>query len=146
MTEQDILAKIREMAAAGHSPPQIARELKLSRQWVYVMCARHSIAYPGRGKPLPMVMTGGVRMTVNSRVAGAIAEMLARGYAVYQPVLNSKGHDLIAVKDGKIVTIEVRSAWRNDDGVVKHAKPDSQSQIHAFVITGEPVQYNPPLG
>lgn len=153
--------KVRELAAKGYWASAIAEELKISRQRVYQIAKaneiempmnRASLDRPNRRPPTPRIQTGGVMAKVNHSVAGTISELLvaadlmARGWQVFMPVIASKGHDLIAMKDGRLVTFEVRSAYRSAAGKVKYAKQAGCTSDHyGLVVTGEPVTYDPPI-
>lgn len=153
--------QIREMAAAGLSAGAIADELGVSRQYIHQIAKRAGISLPhstrGRVAPgsklvVPRIQTGGVSAKVTHSVAGSIAELLvaadlmARGWRVFMPVLSSKGHDIIGEKEGRLVTFEVRSAQRNASGkLIYQKKSDSESEHYGLVVTGEPVAYDPPL-
>lgn len=153
--------QIREMAATGMWASAIADELQVSRQYVHQVAKRLGISLPrgatrrvppGSGLVKPRIQTGGIAAKVNHSVAGSIAELLvaadlmARGWRVFMPVLSSQGHDIIAVKDGEIRTFEVRSAHRNAAGALKYMKKaDCESHYYGLVVTGEPVAYDPEL-
>lgn len=152
--------EIRRLAGEGMPASAIAERLGLSRQRVYQICEQNEIALPRyhrryerrTGAPKSRVTTGGVQHAINHTVAGTIAELLAaadlmaRGWVVFVPVVKSKGHDLIACRDGEIATFEVRSAYRNAAGkLIFNKKADCASKYYALVITGEPVTYEPQL-
>jgi hypothetical protein len=148
----DLVEHIRRLAATGATPAAIAAQIGKSRQWVYTICNHNNIIYSGRTNRIPETLTGGIRVPLKSRISGAIAELLAaadlmaRGYEVYRPIINTHGFDLIAVKNDTMTSIEVRTAWRKADGkMTLPFKSTSQAQHHAFVIAGEPVLYKPPL-
>lgn len=90
-------------------------------------------------------------MPRSHRVCGTISELLvaadlmARGYEVYIPLARTIGHDIIAeAPSGRLLTIEVRSAKRAANGALRF-KRTTRSEMFAAVVTGEPVQYDPPL-
>lgn len=156
---------VRGLAAAGMGASAIARELGISRARVYKIAADNSIAMPRVLAPLrapqppqvprppvARVITGGIVQPINASTAGCIAELLAaadlmaRGWQVFLPILHSKGHDIIAVRADAMVTIEVRSAYRNAGGTLIFQKqPDDKSDHYALVVTGEPVSYRPEI-
>jgi len=149
---EPLIDQIRVLAGQGLRPPEIAKRLNISRQWVYVICAKRGIAYPKRSDEMPAIV-GQVRAGLKSGAAGTIAEMLVaadllrQGYDVYRSITcNSHGYDLIASRDGKLTTFEVRSAWRNDSGklTLRH-KAGSPADVHAYVVVGEPIIYKPSL-
>lgn len=153
--------EIRRRAEAGQSAAQVAHELGISRQWVHQIAAKNGITFRQRSffyrdgrvpAARPRVQTGGVEVAINQTVAGTISELLvaadlmARGWHVFLPVIASKGHDIIASKNGHLATIEVRSAHRNSAGkLIFGRKPDCESDHYGLVVTGEPVEYDPPL-
>lgn len=160
---------IRELARSGKSPRAIAEELGVSRQRVYQVIKAEGIKLPRQklgprafsrsrpnNAPRAHILTGGIPVAVSTAVAGSVSELLvaadllARGYVVFAPVArSSQSHDLIAVPKRHpttLLTIEVRSAYRNPAGRAIFArKPECVSNHHAFVITGEPVVYKPPI-
>lgn len=155
--DRETLAQLSDLSAGA-----IARKLGVTRQAVYLASERFGIPLPRyhlehtrRGSatvPVARVTTGGVQAPINHSVAGSICELLvaadlmARGWAAFMPVIASKGHDLIGVKDDLVITIEVRSAYRNAAGKLIFAKkPDCRSAHYALCVTGEPVAYEPAL-
>lgn len=152
--------QVRKLAAEGKPASVIAEELGISRQRVYQIAAAEEIPLPRYHqqhvrspiKPKARILTGGVPQQVNASVAGTIAELLvaadlmARGWCVFMPIIASKGHDLIATQDGTLITVEVRSAYRNAAGsLIYGRKPDCKSSHYGLVVTGEPVAYEPDL-
>lgn len=140
----------------------ISRDLGVSRQRISHLCRQHGIkltrAYPARDKasaPAPRVITGGVLAPINHTVCGSISEILvaadlmARGYKPYMPIVKQRSHDILAVNStGGVITIEVRSGKRRADGngyTWASKGPNCASGFHAIVITGEPVIYKPDL-
>ncbi len=100
-----------------------------------------------------MARTGGVQMMISQTTAGTIAELLvaadlmARGWTPFFPLMRTTIFDLIAGDaNGRVLTIEVRSAKRRPDGSLAYGrKTGSPANHHALVITGEPVAYLPEL-
>lgn len=152
--------KIAALAKEGKTTSEIAAELGLSRQRIHAAAKSHGIAIPRYRPPAtfrvpppkPRIQTGGVSVPINTSVAGSIAEMLvaadlmARGWHVYMPVLVSRGHNIIACEGGRIATFEVRSAHRNAAGkLIFGRKSDCVSDHYALVVTGEPVIYDPAI-
>lgn len=148
-----------KMIESGASASEVAEELGISRQRVYQICASSGVSpkhkwvrnKPAR-PPRPRLLTGGVTIPVSQSAVGCISELLAaadlmaRGWSVFMPVISSKGHDLIACKDDRIITVEVRSAYRNAAGQLKYnRKADCKSMFYALVVTGEAVSYEPQL-
>jgi hypothetical protein len=161
MAKEKTYDLVRRLAAEGKPAGAIAAELGISRQYVYQMASVHGISVPRAGwrhvqrsgpvQPVARVMTGGVSVPVNATVAGSIgellvtADLLARGWFVYAPVIRQRHHDLIASKGNRLVTIEVRSAVRSGpDGCVRFNRTSvNKSDAYALVVTGEPVIYRP---
>jgi len=110
-----------------------------------------------RKPPAPRIITGGTLVASNSTATGTVSELLvaadltARGYTVYLPILRHSAHcDLIALRQGaedNPITIEVRSGRRRTvDGTISYTKNvESLATHHAVVVTGEPVIYHPDL-
>ena len=151
---------IAALAKEGKTTSEIAAALGISRQRVHSAAKTNGIALPKYGRPANFrvpppkarVQTGGIPVPISTSVAGSIAEMLvaadlmARGFHVYMPVIISRGHDIIACNGTEIITFEVRSAHRNASGkLIFGRKPDCCSDHYALVVTGEPVIYDPPL-
>ena len=157
----DQIEKLRKMSEAGLSGSEAAREIGISRQRVNQVAKKHGISFADKrflprerpvSAPKVRVITGGVETPINHSVAGTICELLvaadlmARGWQVFMPIIASKGHDVIATKRERILTFEVRSASRNTAGNPVFAKKaDCASDVYALVITGEPVIYDPLL-
>ena len=154
--------KIIEMAKAGVSSAEIAKVVGVSRQRVYQVLKRSGVEparpygfHAGSGTrlaPRSRVITGGVEATLSTNIAGTICELLvaadlaARGWAVYLPLLRSKYHDLIALKDGRIATFEVRSGRRYPNGTLSYATDKTRrSDYYAVAVRGEPIVFEPSL-
>lgn len=156
-----IAQQIVDMAAAGKTAREIARALNVSRQRIYQVADAHGLTLPsgrhpldGRRPPPPKarIVTGGIVQPISHSTAGTIAELLAaadlmaRGWQVFFPLVRSTGHDLIGCRGAELVTVEVRSAIRNAAGaIVFNKKTTSKSDHHAYVVTGEIVTYKPEL-
>jgi PD-(D/E)XK endonuclease len=156
---------IEALAAAGKTAIEISKEAGISRQRVYQIARTNGIKLAvsgdraGQGrciypKPLaPRINTGGVMLAKDSNAVGTVAELLvaadlvARGWYVYIPIVLHRGHDLIAYHGNRLITIEVRSGWRRPKGTLQYSsqKPTALSEYFAIVITGEPVIYEPAL-
>jgi hypothetical protein len=147
---------IREMASSGSPATAIAEALKISRARVYQIASAEKIRFDKRYRQqvpsVPRVITGGVPCDVNNGVVGTISELLvaadllARGWEVYLSITRSRGHDAIAIKNERIVTIEVRSACRNRYGSLSFNRTSrDRSQVYALVVSGEPVIYKPDI-
>jgi hypothetical protein len=150
--------KVKEMAASSMSVRDIADKLGHSRSSIYHICKYNNIPYVTPRyhftgiSSQARVITGGMKVPITSHVAGTISELLvaadlmARGWWVYMPVMLSKSHDIVAFKGIQMITVEVRSARRNATGFLSYAKKnDSNSSHRALVVTGEPVSYIPDL-
>ena len=109
--------KIREMSERGLSCAEAAREIGISRQRVHQIAKTIGVTFPDkrmlpRQFPVPApksrVITGGVDTPINHTVAGTICELLvaadlmARGYQVFLPVIPSKGHDIMSGQGRKL--------------------------------------------
>lgn len=151
MTTED---RVRELAACGMTASQIARELGVSRQRISQITRLRGIKTQ-RGfhsaPPLPKIKTGGVNIEINRTAAGSICELLvaadltARGFLVYMPIKWSRGFDLIAMRDGKPTTVEVKSGNRRGKSICYSRSTGHNPDVFAIVITGEPVVYEPPI-
>ena len=77
----------------------------------------------------------------------AAADMIARGWDVYIPLVRNRGHDLIASGNGTVITVEVRSGDTWPSGKLKYNKlPRKLPSMHFAIVTiDRPVEYDPPL-
>ena len=153
MTRRDDL---KALAERGISASDSAREMGISRQRVYQLAREMGIEFRKErrtGGCEPRLVTGGIAVSrVNPSVAGKISELLvaadlmARGWQVFFPVYSNKGHDIVAIKNDKIITVEVRSGSKSKTGVISCFKrPEDHSDYYGIVVTGEPVHYEPAL-
>lgn len=150
---------VARLAAEGFTATEIAEKLGISRQRVYKIASRDRIIFALRSRMAssgaqvraPMMATGIIAS--GTVIAGTIAELLVaadlltKGWNVYAPLVRNKGHDLIVYCGGKVLTIEVRSAYRSQNGKLVGNRMDrkDKSSHFAFVITGEPIVYEPEL-
>src|SRR5690348_11864141 len=109
--------RIRELASMGVSASAIAVELHISRQRVYQIAGRAGVKFgypPDAQVCRPHLLTGGIAQPLNSSVTGKVSELLvaadllARGWQVFLPVIATKGHDLVATHRDRVITIEAR--------------------------------------
>jgi hypothetical protein len=76
----------------------------------------------------------------------ASADLLRRGYEVYRAVSPTCSSDLVAIKDGKRLTIEVRTARRSRTGTLHYSTRSFRSDHYALVeVAASKVTYEPPL-
>jgi hypothetical protein len=81
---------------------------------------------------------------------GALAELLvsadlmAKKYHVFRALSPSCPCDLIAMKDGTMKRIEVRTAYRNSANVVTYGKQNFAADHWALCLPGT-IIYDPPL-
>lgn len=166
MSEKTTREKVRELFAAepNLNLSDIAERIGVSRERVRQIAAGENLGIPrgvqgyrrrGRkaGPPASRVITGGVPCKVNSTVAGTIGELLvaadlsARGYIVFFPLVRSAICDLVALhpRVKAALRIEVRCGHRSGERIVYSTKSNSPAEHHAVVVTGEPVIYKPEL-
>jgi hypothetical protein len=158
--KSDAPDEVRRLAENGLSAREIAASLKISRQRVYQVCSRYGIQPglpkipPRRGVIIckPRLITGGIQQFTNARMTGTVSELLvaadliARGWHVYLPVIKQRGFDVIVTQGRLVLTIEVRSASKNTKGTLTWTKrPTDCSDYYALVVTGDPVKYQPDL-
>ena len=146
------------------TPSDITRETGVSRQRVHQIMDKLGIPRPKQirfgspeyipRQPKPRVITGGVAVTITHHASGTIGELLvaadltARGYNVFFPLVRTTSCDLISLHKDKVTIerIEVRCARRDGDNQVRYSRPDiSKSDRRAIVVTGEPIIYDPPF-
>ena len=151
MTSRDDL---KALAEKGISASDSAREMGISRQRVYQLAREMGLKFRReRHGGEPRLVTGGIPVSrVSPSVAGKISELLvaadlmARGWQVFFPVYSNKGHDIVAIKNDKIITVEVRSGSKSKTGLVScYKRPEDHSDHYGIVATGEPVHYEPAL-
>ena len=156
----DITERVRALADQGRTAAEIADDLKISRQRVYYVVRHADIKldkYQDRRLRraqtiVPRIVTGGILVPLSSTAGGTIAELLvaadllARGWQPYIPLVRHRGHDLIACRNGHVITIEARAGHRGKAGAIVFAtNPRDHSDVYAVVCTGEPVVYSPLL-
>ena len=143
----------------------IARVLDISRERVRQIVAGEGLTvrrgHKGIGErtprppgpPMSRVQTGGVAVPISHTVAGTIGELMAaadltaRGFVVFFPLVRTAQCDLVALdREGNVQRIEVRCGHRGQKGRVVYSQKDrSRTDRYAIVITGEPIVYDPPL-
>jgi len=75
----------------------------------------------------------------------AAADLLKHGFEVYRNVSPQGSSDLIILKEGKMLSVEVRTARKdNKTGRIHCPKKNLRSNILALVFKDE-VTYEPPL-
>lgn len=153
--------KIRQLALDGPLPSlaDIGRLTGVSRERVRQIVEAEGLSpgpavslYQPRPAASPSVITGGVAVKVSRTVTGTIGELLAaadlsaRGYVVFFPLVRTAICDLLAMKrDGLVLRIEVRTGHRSGKRILFAKKTNSPAEHYAVVVTGEPITYVPPL-
>lgn len=146
------------------SASDIAKELGISRQYVYVVFKEVGLRTDVGGyrprkvisaPPAARVVTGGILVRISHTTAGTIGELLvaadlmARGFNVFHPLVRSKALcDLIAQnrQTGALERIEVRCGSRRAGYIHANKSADtSKYDRFAIVMTGEVVKYIPPF-
>ena len=148
-TKDELVTLVKE----GLSTAEAAVRLEISRQRVYQLALKYGLKFARRRAiPSPRLLTGGIPVIVSTSVAGKVAELivaadlLARGWHVFLPVYANGPHDIIAAKDGRVATFEVRSAHRNATGrLIFPIRSYDKSDHYGIVATGEIVSYQPDL-
>ncbi len=88
---------------------------------------------------------------INRGTVGAIQELrvsvdlLAKGFEVYRALSPASSSDLLILKKGKAITVEVRTAYRNGNGVVNAPMKNMKSTILAKVLPQGEIIYEPKL-
>lgn len=152
---------------------EIAARCGVSRQRIHRILRQEGLRAPvdGRLHPrrpsspdssqmAPPVVTGGIPESVSKTAGGQISELLAaadllaRGYRPFRPVVGNSLFDIVAInpRTGAILTIEVKSGRKIDgrlvfqrNSCVKVRHCESEPDHYAVVCKGEPVEYVPPL-
>lgn len=97
--------------------------------------------------PYPSLPTGTTGTISELLVA---VDLLRKGYAVFRAITPNCPSDLAVLKDGKLLCLEVRTGYRNQDGSVKcTGQDDHRGDVLAIVIgpmwEKHSVHYIPPL-
>jgi len=93
------------------------------------------------------------RLGIDTGMAGAYCELavcgdlLLRGYQVFRSISPSSPYDLIAVsRDGLILRIEVKHAYRNPRTDKLHCSKRNRGDVLAMVVSDEgAIVYDPEL-
>lgn len=91
-------------------------------------------AYPG-------VPTGTVGAIAELRVS---VDLLAKGFEVFRAISPSCSCDLAALKDGRLLRIEVRTAYRSKNGGIISNRSRFSADHFAFVLPDE-IVYEPQI-
>ena len=78
----------------------------------------------------------------------ACADLMARGYEVFRAQSPSCSCDVVAIRDGKVHRVEVRSGYKHQDGTIHTALTrldPAKYDVLAIVHAGREVVYEPPL-
>lgn len=145
------------------SMEELVAKLGVSRQRIYVLL-REAGLKAGKSKrirprrppappPTPRLAIDGVIGTISSSAAGAVSEviaaadLLARGWHVFFPLVRSRRCDLIALSPDGLQTrrIEVRSGKRVGGGLLYNKKPTDTCDHYAIVLINEPVLFLPEI-
>ena len=73
----------------------------------------------------------------------ASAELLSRGYHVFRAVSPSCPCDLIAMRDGESIRVEVTTGYKNQDGSIGYPPHTSGEYDMLIVVVGDSIFYNP---
>lgn len=75
------------------------------------------------------------------------ADLLKRGFSVYKSLSPNAPCDLIAIKKGKIIKVEVTNGYKRKDGRIMHGKKDHHYSfdILAIVIDKNDISYSPDI-
>lgn len=94
------------------------------------------------------------RANISPGKVGAVAELivsadlLRKGYEVFRSVSQDCSCDLVILKAGRFIRVEVRTGYVNTDGSVGYAKKPSdvgRSDATAIVLRGRDVVYSCPI-
>lgn len=139
------------------SASELAENLGVSRQRVYQICSKHGIKFNktigrkigekswadqfGNTNRLPSNFIG------NASELTVAADLLRHGIPVYRALTQSSSCDLIVDVDGSLLRIEVRSAKRNIDGVLRYAMPADRNRydVLALVESNCTITYKPEI-
>lgn len=131
---------------------KLAEMFGCSRQRVYQIARSEGLTV-GRSRPNPRIKIDGPMAGVSHSAAGTIGEMLAaadllaRGWSVFFPLVRTSKCDLIALsRDGRVsIRVEVRSGSVRNGKPRCLKKPDDVCDHYAVVLAGLPIVYQPDL-
>ncbi len=147
---EQTVKKLQALSDLGFTKAEAAYELGVSRQYVGRVSLQSGIKWSTQYKSDRP--TGGVYTTNIIKGAAAellvAADLLVKGWSVYRPLVNNRGHDLIAYLNDNLITIEVRSARRGVEGQPLYPTTDNKvvkSSHFAIVCHGRPIKFEPGL-
>jgi hypothetical protein len=77
---------------------------------------------------------------------GVSADLMRKGFEVYRALSPSSSCDLLVLKNGKVITIEVRSAFSNSNGIIHSPMRNIKAEVLAqFLHRENRIIYTPPL-
>lgn len=139
----------------------IARQVGVSRERVRQIVNEHNLEVRksqtgimiGTAPPEARIVTRGTPVLLSHSSSGTIgelmaaADLLARGFSVFFPLVRTGACDLITLsRDGSVERIEVRCGKRKKKGLIQVSFGDSSKyDRRAIVPIGEPVLYRPPF-
>lgn len=143
--------RVRELIATDLDMREIADALGCSRHGLYLLCRRHKIDYERHRhqKLMAEAARTGIGYTA-THMKGTAAEMLVAAslllkmWEVYVSLNRTRGHDLIVVKDQRMLSVEVRLATREKATGRAICRRDHKSDILAIVCDGE-ITFEPAL-
>lgn len=153
------LSRIRQLLEADPTltAAQIAEEVGISKSRVYQIATRARLGIARAPRPVsppqsrlqPLVAGGSINHTVAGTISEllAAADLMARGWHVFFPLVRNTKIDLIASsRDGeRLIRVEVRSGKRVGERAQYLKKDGAACDHYAIVMVGEPVEYDPPL-
>jgi hypothetical protein len=163
MEQRTTHAKIIE--AFGTKPDitlaDISALVGVSRSRVQQILSRHGLktlgtrAYRFRNtSKRPDTITYRYGLPLAPNVSGKLSEiyvyvdLIRRGYEVYPSLCHTASCDIVAIKDGKIIKIEVRSARRRKNGNIEFMRPRqiARFDVLALVLNTGEVEYRSTTG
>lgn len=92
-------------------------------------CRVEYVGFKGNYQGVPVASVGAIAELEVS------ADLLKKGYAVFRSVSPACSCDLIAMKDRKVLRVEVKTGYQNKDGKIQSNKPkQTDYDILAIVL------------
>ena len=93
------------------------------------------------GKPETDNIHPGILGDVNELLV--CADLLKKGYEVFRSISHTCSCDLIAMKDGMMIRVEVKSAYLKKNGKFSYAKGKNSYDLLALVLNYSSIHYLP---
>ena len=135
MQDQSTLPEERTCAHCGER--FIAPSAKMIKRFCSQRC-RNLSYFPQRATQVDRHMAG-----VLNELA-VVRDLAERGYEVFRPVSTKASCDIIALREGRVVRVEVRHGFLRRDGTVSYVRKRDGRAYDVFVaVVGSTLHYIP---